>query len=555
MKKKILKSMIVLVVISILLTFSMMIFLLYDQSHKQMEITVENEAGYVKQALEDTGEGYLTDRVANISASRITFIDTDGTVLYDSAEDIGELGNHKDRPEIEEAVAVGSGKATRLSATLGEETFYYALRLDNGQIVRVARTTDSVFTTIKDCIVPLVLIFIIVIVIAVLLTKGQIEHLVAPLNSLDLEHPLENDIYEEMSPLLTRINQQNQQIARQVVTLREKQDEYDTITENMKDGLVVTDKSAILSINKKALELFHIKKEECVHKNILTLSRNQDLKRCLDLALEGRSNDRVVELEGRNYQLLGNPVRVDGKIRGAVIFLLDVTEKSQSEKMRREFSANVSHELKTPLMSISGYAELMMNNMVKADNMQEFASRIYQEATRLSVLVSDIIKLSKLDEQQESIPIEEVDLWAMATDVSWQLQQMAGEKNIRIKVEGEPVKLQGNSQVLGEMIYNLCENAVKYNNPGGKVILGVRRGDKDAIITVEDTGIGIPAAEQERIFERFYRVDKSRSQEIQGTGLGLSIVKHSVLLHNGEIKLNSVVGKGTKITVTLPLKV
>lgn len=555
MKKKILKSMIVLVVISILLTFSMMIFLLYDQSHKQMEITVENEAGYVKQALEDTGEGYLTDRVANISASRITFIDTDGTVLYDSAEDIGELGNHKDRPEIEEAVAVGSGKATRLSATLGEETFYYALRLDNGQIVRVARTTDSVFTTIKDCIVPLVLIFIIVIVIAVLLTKGQIEHLVAPLNSLDLEHPLENDIYEEMSPLLTRINQQNQQIARQVVTLREKQDEYDTITENMKDGLVVTDKSAILSINKKALELFHIKKEECVHKNILTLSRNQDLKRCLDLALEGRSNDRVVELEGRNYQLLGNPVRVDGKIRGAVIFLLDVTEKSQSEKMRREFSANVSHELKTPLMSISGYAELMMNNMVKADNMQEFASRIYQEATRLSVLVSDIIKLSKLDEQQESIPIEEVDLWAMATDVSWQLQQMAGEKNIRIKVEGEPVKLQGNSQVLGEMIYNLCENAVKYNNPGGKVILGVRRGDKDAIITVEDTGIGIPAAEQERIFERFYRVDKSRSQEIQGTGLGLSIVKHSVLLHNGEIKLDSVVGKGTKITVTLPLKV
>lgn len=555
MKKKILKSMIVLVVISILLTFSMMIFLLYDQSHKQMEITVENEAGYVKQALEDTGEGYLTDRVANISASRITFIDTDGTVLYDSAEDIGELGNHKDRPEIEEAVAVGSGKATRLSATLGEETFYYALRLDNGQIVRVARTTDSVFTTIKDCIVPLVLIFIIVIVIAVLLTKGQIEHLVAPLNSLDLEHPLENDIYEEMSPLLTRINQQNQQIARQVVTLREKQDEYDTITENMKDGLVVTDKSAILSINKKALELFHIKKEECVHKNILTLSRNQDLKRCLDLALEGRSNDRVVELEGRNYQLLGNPVRVDGKIRGAVIFLLDVTEKSQSEKMRREFSANVSHELKTPLMSISGYAELMMNNMVKADNMQEFASRIYQEATRLSVLVSDIIKLSKLDEQQESIPVEEVDLWAMAADVSWQLQQMAGEKNIRIKVEGELVKLQGNSQVLGEMIYNLCENAVKYNNPGGKVILGVRRGDKDAIITVEDTGIGIPAAEQERIFERFYRVDKSRSQEIQGTGLGLSIVKHSVLLHHGEIKLNSVVGKGTKITVTLPLKV
>lgn len=553
MKKKILKSMTVLVVISILLTFAMMVFLLYDQSHKQMEITVENEAGYVKQALEDTGETYLTDRVANISASRITLIDTDGTVLYDSAEDAGAMENHKDRPEIEKAVKTGSGKDIRLSATLGEETFYYALCLANGQVVRVARTTDSVFATIKDCIVPLILIFIVVIVIAVLLTKRQTEHLVAPLNSLDLENPLENDIYEEMSPLLTRINQQNQQIAKQVVTLREKQDEYDAITENMKDGLVVTDKSAILSINKKALELFHIEKEECIHKNILTLSRNQDLKRCLDLALKGQANDRVVELDGRNYQLLGNPVRVDGKIRGAVIFLLDVTEKSQSEKMRREFSANVSHELKTPLMSISGYAELMMNNMVKPENMQEFAGRIYQEATRLSTLVSDIIKLSKLDEQQESIPTEEVDLWAMATDVSWQLQQMAYEKNIHIKVEGEPVKLQGNSQVLREMIYNLCENAVKYNKDDGKVILGVRSGDQRAIITVEDTGIGIPSAEQERIFERFYRVDKSRSQEIQGTGLGLSIVKHSVLLHHGKIKLDSVVGQGTKITVTIPL--
>lgn len=553
MKNKMLKSMTILVVISILLTFSFTIYLLYDLSHKQMEETVENEAGYVAQALEGYGKGYLGAEVDGISASRITLIGSDGEVLYDSAEDPSQMENHRGRPEVQEAMDKGSGKEIRLSATLGEETFYYALRLSDGNIVRVARTTDSVFAAIKNSIVPLVLIFIIVIAIAIFLTKRQTEHLVAPLNALDLEHPLENDIYEEMSPLLTRINQQNVQIEKQVAALKEKQEEYEAITENMKDGLVVTDRSVILSINKKAAELFHVKKEECLHKNILTLSRNRELKHCLETALSGQHNYKIVELEGRNYQLMGNTVKVDGEIRGAVIFILDVTEKSQSERMRREFSANVSHELKTPLMSISGYAELLMNNMVKTENMQEFAGRIYQEATRLSTLVSDIIKLSKLDEQQDKLPMEEeVDLWSMATDVCWQLQQLAADRNIQIKLEGEPVKVRGNTQVLSEMLYNLCENAVKYNVRDGRVTLGIHPGEKTADITVEDTGIGIPAAEQERIFERFYRVDKSRSQEIEGTGLGLSIVKHSVLLHHGNINLESTVGEGSKITVTLP---
>lgn len=553
MKKKMLKSMTILVIISILLTFSFTIYLLYDQSHRQMEETVQNEAGYVGKALEDYGEDYLGAEVDGISASRITLIDSGGTVLYDSAENPADMENHKDRPEVKEALTTGSGKEIRLSATLGEETFYYAMRLSDGNIVRIARTTDSVFLAIKNSIVPLVLIFIIVIVIAILLTKRQTENLVAPLNALDLEHPLDNDIYEEMSPLLTRINQQNVQIEKQVTTLKEKQEEYEAITENMKDGLIVTDRSVILSINKKAAELFHVNKEECLHKNILTLSRNQELKHCLELSLEGQYNYKVVELDGRNYQLMGNTVKVDGEIRGAVIFLLDITEKSQSERMRREFSANVSHELKTPLMSISGYAELMVNNMVKPENMQEFAGRIYQEATRLSKLVSDIIKLSKLDEQEDKLPMEEdVDLWSMATDVSWQLQAMAAEKSIQIKLEGEPAKIKGNTQVLSEMMYNLCENALKYNIQGGKVILGIYPGEKNVNIVVEDTGIGIPAAEQERIFERFYRVDKSRSQEIEGTGLGLSIVKHSVLLHHGTINLESVVGQGSKMTVTLP---
>ncbi len=555
MKNKILKNLTISVMVSILLTFSLMIFLLYDESHRQMEDVVKTEAGYVKLAIEESGRDYLGEAVANVSPSRLTFIDEDGTVLYDSAEETGNMENHLERPEVIGALKDGSGKDTRLSATLGDETYYYAVRMKDGKILRIARTTNSVLVTVKDCIVPLALIFIFVMVLAVLLTKRQTNHLVEPLHSLDLENPLENDIYEELSPILTRLNQQNKQIARQMEVLREKQEEYEAITENMQDGLVVTDRSVILSINKKALELFHITKEECIRQNIMTLSRSHALRQCLELALKGESNDRLVELEGKIYQLLGNPVRVEGEIRGAVIFLLDVTEKTQAEKIRREFTANVSHELKTPLMSISGYAELMMNHLVKPENMDEFAERIYQEANRLSTLVSDIIKLSKLDEQSDNMPMEEgVDLRSIGEDVFCQLQSKAEERKVAMLIEGEATNLRGNVQVLRELLYNLLENAIKYNVQGGKVILTIHQQENEARFVVEDTGIGIPAAERDRIFERFYRIDKSRSKEIEGTGLGLSIVKHSVALHHGTIDLESIVGRGTRITVTLPVR-
>lgn len=554
MKKKILKNMTILIAISMLVMFGLMIILIDQQSRHQMQEMVETEAGYVKLAVEESGISYLSEQTANVSPSRLTLIQADGAVLYDSAEPAGKMENHKERPEVKEALEKGNGKSTRLSSTMGEVTYYYALRLSDGNVLRVARTTDSVLITIRNSLIPLLLIFVGVLALAVLLTKRQTEHLVKPLNCLDLEHPLENDVYEEISPLLTRINQQNHQIAQQVETLKEKQDEYDTITENMQDGLIVTDKTEILSINKKALGLFHIKKKECIHKNILTLSRNQDLKVCLDLALQGQSNNRVVEMEGGNYQFLGNPVRVDQEIRGAVIFILDVTQKAQNEKIRREFTANVSHELKTPLMSISGYAELIMNHMVSAENTPEFAGRIYQEANRLSTLVADIIKLSRLDEQEDALPMEdEVDLWMMANDVNWQLQQKAEERNITVKLKGESVKIRGNRQLLSEIVYNLVDNAIKYNVENGKVHIHVhRKGDRVEFV-VKDTGVGIAAADRERVFERFYRVDKSRSREIEGTGLGLSIVKHGVAMHKGEIKVDSALGKGTKITVLFPL--
>lgn len=554
MKKKILKNMSIVVVLSMILTFALMLFLLYRESHQHMETVVKTEAGYVKLAVEEVGEDFLDDQAADVSPSRLTLIDEDGNVLYDSAQNPREMENHKTRPEVKAALSKGSGKDTRLSATLGEETFYYALRLKNGKIIRIARTTTSVFFTVKDCIVPLSLIFIAVLVVAAVLTKHQTDNLVAPLNALDLENPLENEVYEEISPLLTRISQQNYQLDRQMDVLQEKQREYETITDNMKDGLVVTDRSVILSINKKAQEVFHMKKEECIHKNILALGRNLDLKQCLELALKGQSNDRTVELEGKNYQLIGNPVCVDKEIRGAVIFLLDVTEKEQSERMRREFTANVSHELKTPLMSISGYAELIMNNMVKPENITEFASRIYHEANRLSNLVSDIIKLSKLDEKQGGkMEIEEdVNLWTLSSEAVWQLQHKASQRNIKVKMEGQPVKITGNRQILNEMIYNILENAIKYNVDDGTVTLSIREAPGEVTFMVEDTGIGIPAAERERIFERFYRVDKSRSREIEGTGLGLSIVKHAVSLHHGKVEVESVIGQGTRMIVTLP---
>lgn len=555
MKKKILKNMTILIAISMLVMFGLMIILIDQQSRQNMQEMVQTEAGYVKLAVEDSGPLYLSEQTANVSPSRLTLIQADGAVLYDSAEPAGKMENHRERPEVEDALEKGVGKSTRLSSTMGEVTYYYALKLSNGNVLRVARTTESVFITIRNSLFPLFLVFVCVLAIAVLLTRRQTENLVKPLNGLDLEHPLENDVYEEISPLLTRINQQNHQIAQQLETLKEKQDEYDTITENMQDGLIVTDKTEILSINKKALQLFHIKKKECLHKNILNFSRNEDLKSCLDLALQGQSNNRVVEMEGGNYQFLGNPVHVDNEIRGAVIFILDVTQKVQNEKMRREFTGNVSHELKTPLMSISGYAELIMNNMVSAERIPEFAGRIHQEANRLSTLVADILKLSRLDEQEDQLPMEEeVDLWMIANDVGRRLQQKAEERNISVKIKGESVKIRGNRQILNEIVYNLADNAIKYNVEDGKVRIQICRKDTHAEIEVKDSGRGIPAADKERIFERFYRVDKSRSQKTEGTGLGLSIVKHGVALHGGEIKVDSALGKGTKIKVLFPLK-
>lgn len=548
MRKKVFHHAGALVIVAIVLTFLTMSWAMYDNTADQLRASVKNECEYYRYFLDKMGETYLDRAAGRITTSRVTLIDTDGTVLFDSMEDASKMGNHAERPEVVEAEKNGESNISRYSETLSSKTYYTALRLENGNIIRVSLTTDSVFGVMLRNVWLIIVLIAAVLVVELMLVSHMTKKLVQPINEIDLGHPLENKTYEELSPLLGRIHQQQKQIQQQMEELRHNQEEYLAITEYMKDGLIVTNQSVVLSINRSAQELFDVTAEECINHNIVTVSRNEKLKEALDEALQGNSKERMLEMNGRVYQILANPVRVDDEVSGAVILVLDVTEKQKAEVMRREFSANVSHELKTPLMSISGYAEIIENHMVKPEDIPKFAGRIHSEASRLSSLVEDIIKLSRLDESDQSIPMEEVDLMQICRDVEGHLSMRAKEQKVKMKVCGESCRIKGARQVLYEMIYNLCDNAIKYNKEEGEVEIVVSRSRNGrAIVSVADTGIGIAKEDQERIFERFYRVDKSHSRETGGTGLGLSIVKHGAILHDAKIKIESALGAGTKI--------
>lgn len=551
MKSKIFKSASVLVVLSVLLTFFVMNFIMYKKTMDEMKTSVQVECGYIKNAVEASGTEYLTREVCEVSPSRLTLIREDGTVLFDSAEQSGNLENHKERPEFEEAIQKGEGSDLRSSTTLGEQTYYYARKLKDGNVIRVARTTDTVFKSLESGFFWMVGLMILIGVLAVGLVDITARRLIEPINKLDLSNPLDNVEYEELSPLVTRIDHQNKQIREQLRQLKQNQEEYLAITEYMKDGLIVTNRHVVLSINRSAQELFHVTMDECINHDIITVSRNEELKEAFQIARTGESNDRIVEIQGRTYHILANPVRAGKvKVTGVVILILDVTEKRAAELMRREFSANVSHELKTPLMSISGYAEIIENGMVRKEDIPGFAGRIHSEASRLTSLVEDIIKLSRLDENDDMLPKEEVDLLAVAKEVERRLMFQAKDAKITLSVEGETAVISGVRQVLYEMLFNLCDNAIKYNHPGGSVWVSIlKKQDGKAEVKVRDDGIGIAPEHQERIFERFYRVDKSHSRETGGTGLGLSIVKHGALLHDAKLTLESAPGKGTGITL------
>lgn len=555
MKQKILNQVGVLLISSILITFLVVSLSMYEKFGVYMKESVREEAEYISLAIEETDGACLNYDLSKLSSvSRITLLDSDGTVLFDSLEPAEIMENHSNRPEFQQALEKGRGETVRYSDTLSKQTFYYALRLEDGKVLRMARTTDTVLAFLNSSITLMGILVFVIIIAAFFIIQRQTNKLIEPINKLDLEHPLRHVEYEELRPLLLRVHDQNKQIARQVQELTERHEEYLAITENMKDGLVVASQTEVLSINKAAQELFQVRADECIHKPISRVSRNKEFRSAVEHALSGEYNEVVLSMDPRSYQLLANPVSVSGKLYGVVILIWDITEQKQAEQIRREFSANVSHELKTPLMSISGYAELIENGMVRSEDISEFAGRIHQEANRLTALVQDIIQLSKLEEGDGEFPKEEVDLYNLTQDIMKNLDHTAVQKNVAVSLSGEHVEIYGVRHILFEMLFNLMDNGIKYNVENGWLQVRIWEARDKIYWQVKDSGIGIAREEQERIYERFYRVDKSHSRQTGGTGLGLSIVKHGAQLHKASIKTESQLGKGTTITLEFPVE-
>lgn len=556
MKKRIFRSMCLLAIFTILMTTLVQGILFSSEMYEDMKQQLRSEAVCLAEAMDTGGIPYLQRVSAANKITRITLISENGTVLFDNtAAQEQQLENHQERPEVVAARRYGSGEAVRDSATIGQQTFYYALLLDNGQVLRVAHTMDSLWHNILNTLPYVILFAGVVLLMTLFLVRRQIQRIVVPINTLDLENPMQNEVYDELSPLLLRIARQNTLIHNQMEELAERQQEFATLTENMNEGLVIINAQGyILSINKRALQIFGLREGDYLERHVLEVNRNLQLKQTIETGLKGQKAEMQLELEGRNYQIMSNPIEISGQVQGLVLLLLDVTEKQQQEQMRREFTANVSHELRTPLTAISGYAEIMAGGLVKPEDMKPFAEKIYQEANRLIALIADIIQLSRLDEGNAQFTQEEVALHTLAEEVVQRLQPLAEQKTVTLSLYTEPVTVYGIQQVLQEVIYNLCENAIKYNKAEGTVKVSVVQIEQQAVLKVADTGIGIAAEEQPRVFERFYRVDKSHSRIIGGTGLGLSIVKHGVQLHHGEISMESQVGRGTTITVRLLLQ-
>lgn len=555
MKRKIYWNMCLVALFSMALATLLTTWLISQDLQAQMKQAVATEVRYIESAMEVSGQDYLdhlASRGDGNSINRITWIHTDGTVLYDSFADSESLENHKDRPEIIQAFEKGRGQSTRISDTLAEQTYYDASRLNDGTVIRVASTTRSGLATMMGTIPWMVVMAVMIFGITMVIAQVQTRRIVEPINRLNPDAPQAEKIYDELSPLVRRLEKQKQTIRQQMDILKEKQDEFSAITENMKEGFLVVDSRAdVISYNSSAIRILGVDMEisEGTNINVLNFNRSNNFRQVVDSALGGERCEQSLELNGRYYQIIANPVVESADKRGAVVVILDVTEQQSREELRREFSANVSHELKTPLTSISGYAEIMKNGLVQPADMGRFADKIYTEAQRLITLVGDIIKLSQLDEDKVEVEKTSLDLYAQAAEVVGRLKDHAGAHKVKLDVIGVPTVIQGAVQILDEMIYNLCDNAIKYNKPGGSVKVTVCMENGHPTLIVEDTGIGIPEGDKERIFERFYRVDKSHSKQIGGTGLGLSIVKHGAIYHKAKVEMKSTLGKGTQVKV------
>ena len=542
MTSKIFRSTVLVAVIVLFCSLGIVMGVLYSHFTDVQIQQLKAELSLAVTGTEQYGNAFLEN--VESDRFRITWIDTDGTVLIDTQADQSTMENHANREEIREAFLIGTGSAVRISSTLTAQTFYEAQKLRDGTVLRISTKQESAWALMIGMLWPVILIAAMATVISALLARRMAKKIVEPLNQLDLEQPLKNDVYEEISPLLHRIHRQRRQIHQQLEQLQRKADEFRQITSHMQEGLVLLDGTGnVLSINPSAERLFETG-EESIGKNFLSIDRTSAMRNAVNDALDKGSGYARLSKNGRDFQVDINRILSDGAVIGAVILAFDITERLQAEQMRKEFSANVSHELKTPLQGIIGSAELLESGLAKPEDAPRFIGHIRKEASRLVNLIDDIIRLSQLDEGAP-LPMEEVDLLALATDVAGILEASAASKQVSLSVSGQGFSVLGVRRMLHEVIYNLCDNAIKYNVPGGTVNIHVA----DKKLTVRDTGIGIPKEHQARVFERFYRVDKSHSKASGGTGLGLSIVKHAVQQHNATLHLKSEPGKGTAITI------
>ena len=546
MSKKIFRSLLAVAMAVLLSGLLIASSFLYDSFQKSQVSQLKEELLLAKSGVEKVGVAYFDG--FDSSLFRLTLIAADGAVLYDSQAEVAEMENHLEREEIAEALASGRGSSARYSSTLTERTFYEAIRLEDGTVLRISISQATVGALLVGMLPAVCVIVLISVIVALVLSHRMAKSIVKPLNELDLEHPTENEAYEELTPILKKIHQQHKQITRQLQELKQKSDEFEQITASMNEGLVLLDPNGrVLSINAAARKLFGVD-DTALGRDFLTIDRSTEMNRAIERAFDGKHSEFRKERDGREVQFLINRTASDGKTVGVVLLCLDVTEAAFAERNRREFTANVSHELKTPLQSIIGSAELLENGLVKPEDTDRFVGNIRKEATRLVSLINDILRLSQLDENTEAAA-EAVDLAEVAREAVEVLADAAAGKRVELCLTGGPCVMNGVRRYLYEIVYNLCDNAIRYNREGGRVEIAVKKEDGRTVLSVSDNGIGIPAEHQSRIFERFYRVDKSHAKETGGTGLGLSIVKHAVAYHGGTVQLDSRVGEGTTVRV------
>ncbi len=561
MRKRIFKTMSILTVISIFIVAIVSTIMDYQNFERRLRKDVENITGLLRKSVESGGVSFLKE-MDNKTDYRITYISPDGSVLYDSevpTDEIDGMSNHMDRPEVIQAVNEGSGRSSRHSNTLSVKTYYYAERLDDGSILRIAMEENSEFSQMLELLPELIVIILLVLIFSFLISRQQTKKIVEPINRINFDDSslnADDSIYEELYPFIRKINKQKNVIEEQIRNIESSKSEIEAITQNMSEGLIIIDAGEnVLSYNRSAKELLDINETTGRIHNFIAFNRNESIIRQIELALKGERSESTIHLHQRVYQVIASPVIIGTDITGAVIVIIDETEKELRDELRREFSANVSHELKTPLTSISGYAEIMESGIVKEEDMLNFAGIIHTEALRLIHLVEDIIKISRLDDNQVELEKEEVCLLDIVSENIRYLQELAQKRKICVTSSGCNAVVYGVRQILNEMVHNLIENAIKYNKESGTVSVSVEEGRKSGqrvILTVSDTGIGIPQNDIERVFERFYRVDKSHSKAIGGTGLGLSIVKHGAIYHNAKIEIESEVNKGTCIRIIFP---